>query len=307
MTKLKWLMVALLATLTTLFTSVFAWLQVSNINILEDLSLEVGVGDTLEISLDGINFGKSIDKAMTQELLKNLVFTDITTNDNINFYKGPNLKGKVAERNVDYIGLDIWFRVALEPGVPEEDVFKEIYLVNHLDITYQDAKSSPSRGTYITSEGRTWQADFTFDNGHQIVEKGKIAKYYAKDAMRIGVTSLHNAFIYDTSENEERGFGREYGAFEYYNMKTTQKNLELPDVYPETIYQLSREYPNTGIMDSTRSLVVILEKEGDYWQGKATINIWIEGWDADAFDAILKDHILIQLEFQAAWHLDNEG
>ena len=57
-------------------------------------------------------------------------------------------------------------------------------------------------------------------------------------------------------------------------------------------------------MNNDNSQIVVLERIGDYYLGNATLNIWIEGWDADAFDAILGDQILIQLEFITAKHIE---
>ena len=61
MSKLKWLIVSLMFVALTFVTSVYAFLQISNINTIDDIYLDVRLGDELEISLDGTNFGKSID------------------------------------------------------------------------------------------------------------------------------------------------------------------------------------------------------------------------------------------------------
>jgi hypothetical protein len=36
------------------------------------------------------------------------------------------------------------------------------------------------------------------------------------------------------------------------------------------------------------------------YRAKVRINIWIEGWDADAFDSVENDRVLIQLQFKVA-------
>ena len=44
-----------------------------------------------------------------------------------------------------------------------------------------------------------------------------------------------------------------------------------------------------------------VNSDGDpIFRAKVRINIWIEGWDADAFNSILNDRIKIQLKFKAA-------
>lgn len=302
MRKLKWLIASTIFLSLTFFTSVYAWLQISNINMIDNIYLGVRLGDELEISVDGINFYKTIDKNLVDELIKDLSFKDVTTTNNEKFTLGPALYFKEAKKNIDYLSLDLWFRVTPEENIEEDRVFKEVYLVNNLDVTYDDAMNNKTVGTYITSKGRTWKSDYSFNNGNEIIKTGDINKYFAKDAMRIGVKSNSNQFIFDTSEDEYRGYGKPYGAFDYYNSKNEFKTT-LPKDIPNTLYDLSSEYGHTGIMNNNNSLIVSLERTDNYYIGMATINIWLEGWDADAFDAIKKDSLLIQLEFQVARHL----
>jgi hypothetical protein len=47
------------------------------------------------------------------------------------------------------------------------------------------------------------------------------------------------------------------------------------------------------------------DKNQTYYVGKVTMNIWLEGWDADCFDAILDDVIRIQLKFRAGKSITN--
>ena len=306
MKKLKFILVTLLFVTLTFVTSVYAWLQISNINTIDNIYLDVRLGDELEISLDGINFTKSIDHEDFKEVIKDLIFKDVTTLDNELFTLGPNLYNKRAKENIDYLSVDLYFKITPEEYIEDERVFKEIYLVNNKHISYEEAVEENVSGTYITSKGKRWVSDYDFNNGNQEVKKGESGMYYAKDAMRIGFNSNEYNFIFDTSEDETRGYGKSYGAFDYFNLKNEMK-LNLPKEQPDTLYSLSKEIGHTGIMDSNNSLITKLVKQEDYYIGKTTLNIWLEGWDADAFDAIRQDHLLISLEFQAARHLKNES
>src|SRR5690625_43662 len=97
MKKLKFILVALLFVTLTFVTSVYAWLQISNINTIDNIYLDVRLGDELEISLDGINFTKSIDHEDFKEVIKDLIFKDVTTLDNELFTLGPNLYNRSEE------------------------------------------------------------------------------------------------------------------------------------------------------------------------------------------------------------------
>lgn len=306
MRKLKMTFISLLFVTLTFFTSVYAWLHISNITMIDDIYLNVRMGDDLEISLDGVNYSKSIDYDVVKDQIKNLSFVDVTSFDSKKFTLGPMLNYREATKNKHYLSLDLWFKVTPEKGIEDSRVFKEIYLVNNLHISYDDAKNKNIEGTYITSKGVGWKSDYSFNNGSSLVNKGDYNTYYAKDAMRIGVSSKDNTFIYDTSEDSKRSYGTTFGAFDYYNIKNDIK-AEIPKEKPNTIYKLSEEYGHTGIMNSDDSLITTLEKTSDgSYRGRATISIWLEGWDADAFDAIKKDHLLIQLQFQAARRLESD-
>ena len=40
------------------------------------------------------------------------------------------------------------------------------------------------------------------------------------------------------------------------------------------------------------------EDDRTYYEGKVTIRIWLEGWDADMFDGVFRDNLKIQLMFK---------
>lgn len=282
----------------TLSVSGLAWFNISNISLIEGISLKAGAGDLLELSLDGINFSKNLDDAIIKEKLKKLKFKDITTQDGINFYKDPYLKEtQKAEANIDFISLEVWFRV-----IPEinDEVEKHIFLANGKDVSYQEETNN---GTYITSKGKSWKSDIDFNySSTQIIKKGETKTYYAKDAMRIGINLDHkNQFIYDVSGNQERDYGKPFGAYDYYNKKNDEK-LTLPNDVPENqIYELSSwDKEEAGLINHNNSYIMTLNHQGAYHIGKTTINIWLEGWDPDCLDAILNDHVMIQIEFITA-------
>ena len=85
--------------------------------------------------------------------------------------------------------------------------------------------------------------------------------------------------------------------------------VELPTEIPVVSYRLSemdRFNPYQAL--DNESLVLDLQPTGvideitgkEIYQGKVRVNIWIEGWDADAFDALDKDRMKIQLQFKLA-------
>ena len=53
-----------------------AWINLPKINSVDDISLSVKINTTLEISLDGINYGSEISSNEIKNVLKNVVFRD---------------------------------------------------------------------------------------------------------------------------------------------------------------------------------------------------------------------------------------
>ncbi len=295
-------------------TVAFAWFELATINNIDGLSIGASAGEDLELSVDGINFSNILVTSELEEIFEDVKLNAVTTSDNVNFYTGGIYGTNPAVAGEHYLSFELYIRTTR----PE----RSIYLFNNVNdiATFQDSKP----GTFVKSRGVYWMSNETFQNGvmqGDVVTKGSIHRYYASDAIRIGIkeliddtnpldtreeSELHN-LIYDPSENEYRGFGQPFGAFDYF-FRRTLIYLYLPDVFPETTYRLTRmERNNPYQAEDNDSLIATLQEttqfsEDDklYYQAKVRINIWLEGWDPDALDAIDKDVVRIQIQFKAA-------
>ncbi|CCV64115.1 conserved hypothetical protein [Alteracholeplasma palmae J233] len=298
MRKIYFSFIAVLAVCLTLTVSAFAWLNISNITLVEGIYLKAGSGDLLELSLDGITYNKTLDQNRIKNSLKNLKIKPISTNDGKTFYTNPYQKNDAqARKNIDYMSFEIWFRITPEENISDESVYKDIYLVNHQQVTYEQKENA--KGTFITSKGKQFKSDIDFKLSEETeIKKTKVNTYYAKDAMRIGVVSNDETkFILDPSGVEKNNYA--YGALDYYNKKM-QTHLIPPVNHIETITELSVLSKNkANTIEDNKSHITTLEKKDNSYIGRATINIWLEGWDPYALDAIIKDNVYIQLEFIA--------
>lgn len=309
--------------LLLLTTATFAWLGLSNINTIDGLSLTATTGDFLEISFDGVNFSTSLDPELIADIIDNVRLTDVTTLDAISFYRGGLKDSDLAVTNKEYLSFPLWFRT-----VERE---RHVFLVNN--VNDQVSFDTTMRGTYFVSRGVTWRSPHTFINGPEatdIVESGDQGVYYAADAVRIGFVELLDAnnplderetttlrsLIYDPSENPERGFGKSYGMLSYFIADTGRTNFSPPEVFPNTQYRLTEFAPfnpyqaldNTSLIAELVPNGEVNEDDRPYYVGKVQVSIWIEGWDADAFDAIVNDRLKIQLEFKSGMpHLDGSN
>ncbi|OHE44995.1 MAG: hypothetical protein A2102_02265 [Tenericutes bacterium GWF2_38_8] len=295
-------------------TASYAWLTMSVVNNLENLSLTASSGNELEISLDGDTYSTSIENYVLAEFLRDVRLQDVTSVDGVNFLTGGIIQEGPAIRNSDYLSFDIYFRTIRREN--------SIYLINNVSsiVEYDE----PDIGTFIVSRGVSWTAKHNFQNGPELsdmVLQGDTGVYHASNSIRISVQELINTQneldhrslddmkikIFDLSKDMTRGYGAPYGQFSYFQA-STQTSLDLPSVVPETIYELTEFHElnpyqalnNTSLLTTLQPTGIYDTKDREYFTGKVRINIWIEGWDADAFDSISTDRIRIQLQFKVA-------
>ncbi|VEU83325.1 hypothetical protein [Acholeplasma hippikon] len=286
-------------------TATYAWLSMATSNAVQGLGLNTHNGDQLEISVDGVNYYTSLPSEEVLGLIQNLVFTDITSMDGKKFSYGVRNDKFEAIKNKDYISIDFFFRTV-------SPYYHEVFLTNNIsnEVTYNEGRV----GTYIVSKGRTWISNVGFQYGPDEYIDGSVTKtYYVSDAMRVSFVEHSDngkVKIFDLSGNEERGYGKPYGAVAYY--EALKGTLQLPSEVPDTIYKLSDfDKENPYALDN-RSHILTLKYDGHHadsglrlYEGKVTMNIWVEGWDADLFDAVFGDQVKMQFQFKSVIGIKN--
>lgn len=299
MKKLYISVLGLFITIMFFTTIAYAWISLATINTIENISLSTISDTKLEISLDGINYYESIPKSVIEASIKKITFADVTSSNGKDFYKNyKNLMPAVA--NKDYLSLEFHFRT--------NTMYTEVHLSDNV-INVLDYDNPPISGTYITSKGLMWEADtsFLYDEELYVLE-GEVNKFYAKDAMRVAFVNKNDESnetkIFDLSGNEQRGFGKPYGAIAYLNKMNNENNV-APNA-PNTIYELSTFSSTDPIALTHDSRIITLMKSSEqngnnesFYKGSVVMNVWLEGWDADAFDAIHKDQLKMQFTFKA--------
>ena len=298
----------------------YAWLSMSIINNLDNISIVATSGNELEISLDGDHYDTHIPHHQLAALFKDVQLDEITSTDGIHFMTGGMRPRGEAIKNIEYLSFDLYFRTTR----PE----RYVYLVNN--VNHLVLYDTTAIGTFVVSKGVEWQPKATFRNGPteaDMVYKDQKGIYYASDAVRISMieqvderneldqreSSELMRMIYDPSENHLRGYAKPYGAYDYFELMTGAK-LIPPTIHPTTTYQLTQFHElNPYQALDNQSLIAFLQSSDTYdsrgrayYTGKVQVNIWIEGWDTDAFDVITKDRIKIQLQFKIAHSAPNE-
>lgn len=298
-------------------TVTYAWFSLHKMNQLSNLRIELITGDAFQISLDGIHFYKELKTEEIERFIgRKARLSDVTSFDGKVFSYGKLREEEgIPIANQDYLSFPLYFRTNLR--------FRHVYLVENVSglVQYDMVRD----GTYVVSRGVPWRADTTFQNGpdpvQDLVRTGERLVIFASEAIRVGFVEEKvewNPFdirdtngllskIFDLSGDQERGYGYPYGGVSYYNTKHKEQ-LIPPEEKPVTLYQLTDfddEYSpyiplsrDSEILEMVESNLVD-ENGNPYFLGKVIVNIWLEGWDADCFNAIYTDSLRIRLKFRS--------
>eukprot|EP01156_Anaeramoeba_ignava_P017839 Anaeramoba_ignava/a90141_120.p3 GENE.a90141_120~~a90141_120.p3 ORF type:complete len:326 (-),score=25.22 a90141_120:7637-8614(-) len=318
--RLRYSLVLMLIMILAFGTVSYAWLTLTNIKSIEGLGLNASTGNELEISIDGINYSSSLNTTELEDLFGDISLTQITSDDGINFQIGDPRKIGPVYPNQEYLSFDLYFRTTEAQHL--------VYLINNVsnEVSYDVS----ANGTYVVSRGAVWTNRVGFMNGPltvDYVEAGTQDTYYASDSVRISFieevdetnnlddrsTSELSSWIFDPSGDPTRGYGVQYGMYDYF-VKVLRFYVGTPGDGPEVKYDLSEPDPhNPYVTYDLDSLVTTLQASDEedengeiYYKGKIKVNVWIEGWDADSFDAILTDRLKIQLQFKALAYVAGE-
>jgi hypothetical protein len=295
----------------TFGTVTFAWISLSTVNNIEGLSLSASSGEELMISLDGETFTSNLSAEQLYNLFSDITLNEVTSLDGKTFSAGGLRDESDVNRDRDYLQFDVWFQTTEQTH--------DVYVIDN--VSDQVAFDSSATGTYIVSRGVNWRSDLTFvyDQFGTIVEKGDEDIYYASDAVRMSFVELNDelnefdvreeeslvSWIFDPSGDETRGYGHTYGNYSYFTEKT-RLFINIPEQEQVVKYELSSYDPrnpyqaldNESIVATLQDTGLVDESGDTIYQGKLRITLWIEGWDADAFDAISGDRLKIQLQFK---------
>ena len=278
----------------------FAWFTLTNTVEVGQFEGQVTVGTGFEVSIDdGINgytgvanYYTYLPKAIIESTLIQLEksyndgyrLTDMTSGNGTSF---TNLKG--VSMTSGYIEFDLKFR-STQSGA-------KIYLGNN---------------TKIGRVGILWTPDKDFTGTHGDVTSGVSSNYYAADAVRVSIIEKDKegatAVVYESpAEGGNTVLGKtaiQNGAIDYYQEKTGISLLGSTD-YPtqNTLSDSVTEGVLANESDFTGKdgyLIISLSSvaaEDGFYYGTVTVRVWIEGWDPDCFNAILKDKFSVELHF----------
>jgi hypothetical protein len=308
--KLVLSVITMALVVVALGTSTFAWFTLQNTATLEAFSGQVTSGEGIEVSLGDFSGTQSIStssswvtvistsqiqnrlSAMYVDGTNPLKFTDVTSpNGQDIVLKDGSPAGALSGK---YVQFNLYFR---------SNTAKTITLTD---------------ASFGETAAKDWPVDVAFKGannnaGSAVLASGSTVKVAARQAARVSVFgstgetyelseslgTSPSADLYNSNALPSVSYasGTEFGAAAYAIAKGNPVAYAAQTIAPTFT-------TSTG---NSIDLVTLAAPAGEfatltagYFYGKVTVRVWIEGWDADAFDALFETSLFVDLKFGVA-------
>lgn len=279
-------------TVAALGTTTFAWFTLTNTAVVQPFQASVVADTGIEVSLDGVDWYTTLTEPLISAYITSAYgsfnFTHVTT---VNGFSNFNTLGASGLTNTTsgYLEIPVYFRS-------------------------NSASAIDWTGVTLTSPLSPWTSDVAFTATTGAVVAGGSIPQDASNAMRIGIQGVvgvdpdHVVVFEKPASNNNNvvlggdgstpadfsngGVGDD-GSYNYYFIKTGS-------LVPGTDAVITA--PTVTLINDSAAAQRILDMTADstyntaYW-GQITIRIWLEGWDADAYNSLLARQITAGFTF----------
>ncbi len=308
--KLFLSVITLVFTVMAMVATTYAWFTIGDTATVGNVEGSVQGSEGLEIQFDGDTSGEwysNISKSKMDDFLGDAAeaLKAISSPNGENFYlaneityDGSNITfatgGGSGTANTHYVEFKLNFRTKAEN--------------KQVDLTKLDI---------INVADTTWAVD----KGHNLANgdaSSSTLTSSAAYAVRVALEAGSNVNVYELADNADlttdgisntKGF-QVNGAHDYYikkgnillgfdesNYLNSTANLEAA---LEALKTKGYETIDSGVLGGVNRLNIELDDTADangYYNGSVIVRIWIEGFDADAYNAIYEGKFAVNLEF----------
>jgi len=313
MTRLtRKLMISILTvvlSISALGTTTFAWFTMTNVATVEEFSANIVSETGIEISLDGINWYNSLSSELIEAAIgEDFAFNHVTSADGMNFLT-LGTSALVDASESDYISLVVYFRTANVESI----LWTEVSLTG-TDVEWSpDVPFTASDGTNVTTASTV---DVNAANAMRIAvysprdfaATALAPIVYEKAATSTALGSWNTFLDVKGDLSGVDGFGAP-GAMDYYFEKTGELPFGAADPLVTTVDSV--DTLPTGVsaivmnFESTTDGVITYDEFDDFdvnygtaLGGYLVINIWFEGYDAEAYNSLLAQQIAASFTFE---------
>lgn len=337
--KLVLSVVTMALVVVALGTSTFAWFTLQNTAVIGQFEADVTAGEGIEVSLGswvqiagestpadtsddvyeaqllpGSTWYTSIPGSVIQNRLSAMYGSSLTLTD-VTSTNGRVMQKRAADGQLSsvgalegkYIQFPLWFRSASANTITLENLVisgteTKTWTV---DSAFVGANNNDFAGATSFVSGDTMKvAAWTAARVSIFNQAGTLGKVYQREAVT-GTSFADTVYNSDVLPSVSYAADEQFGAASYYSAKTGGMTIAAPaaNIIPDAV-----KLASTGdITDDPDNLpinesVLVLAQTGGvgYYQGNIVVRVWIEGWDADLFDAIFTTKLYVSMRFGVA-------
>ena len=325
MTRLtRKLMISILTvvlSISALGTTTFAWFTVTNVASVENFSAQI-VSDTgIEVSLDGINWYNSLNETMINDYIEDK-YTSFRFN-HVTSTNGETFKTLGSESLPDasfgsYLELVVFFRSTSVPTL----TWTSVSLSGETVQWYPDVTFNIPSGVATPAA----QINVNPANAIRISVVSPEDTFTSNPVYELGSAVFSNTVLGSGGDLSNGGIG-DPGAMNYYYVKSGTDTLPYglgswvgdPAVWTPTDVVVASSVTNLGDLtsnvvmnfaDTTQGSITydaggffVTERTVNYNAAKGgyiVVNIWFEGYDAEAYNALLDLPVIMGLTFTGA-------
>src|SRR5690554_4956776 len=274
----------LVLTVVALGATTFAWFTLGTTATVDQFNVEVRGSEGLEISLDGDNWYTRLNSTTMNDYI-NGVFANgkldaVTTNDSLTeFQKFNGMTGSTvnltgATKNNEYLEFDLQFR------------------------TKNDDQILQLTAMTLTSTGLPWTPDvpYKFENGNDVSSTTTGLQVFPHYGARV---SLNDKILQADLESNNLGFNLDRGAHNYLAVKNGLTEIDGPSPLPTYVDGATQI---GSLSDTTnggpKDILEMVTDVNGYFIETVTVRVWLEGWDANTYDAIFDGTLQIGFTFE---------
>ncbi|HPL54904.1 MAG TPA: hypothetical protein PLH44_00070, partial [Bacilli bacterium] len=127
---------------------------------------------------------------------------------------------------------------------------------------------------------------------------------YAMNAVRMAIIETGTLILekkaatgnVDGTLDNTRGFGKDHtkGALAYYIAKN---QIDITGIDLSGLAEpITQEFGDTAY--TTKIADIATGPSNEWYTGKITVRIWLEGWDAECLNVIFNDHLKVNIQFE---------
>jgi len=283
MRKLSISILAVVFAVVAMGATTFAWFTLTNTAKVTQFEIDVTSAEGIELSVvDGV-WGSTIDGSVIEGLtgVSGAQLTAVTTADGTSGFATLNSLLENGTYDITTPAVSGSHYVEFTIKVRSREMSKNIYI----DHTTTD----------ITSKGITWQPDTSFTiDGTPITQATAPFSVYASSAARMSFDGANTVIYEDTTlGTSSMSFDWSEGALNYYAAKMNYDAPQAinPAITPYTVKEV-------GVAEDTIIATTAGTLNAAGWsEATIVVRIWLEGWDAECYNAIFDDTLQITIGF----------